>query len=501
MKKYQFFRVCLFIFIVFSLQACSISPSGITVVPSEVSIPTVDRTTSTNVPTIVPPTPTPTAKPLSPTPISTLQELIFESGIIRQGANFGYLDGYEADDVAIGDYHPDLPNCGSPWLIPPLDSAGENLLTLNYTTPLLANSIEIYTSDPLLDLRRVEVINSRSGVGWAALEEEINVGEEKIQEGPCLHRLTIPIQARVAVDTVFLEFGNEEAALTIAAVEMVGKLEAYIDPLVFWRVPIPDTPVDISMSQNGLVFVAAGETGLYTYDVEGNQLKTFSVPVESELTSVTADPLGNLVVLDGGYGWFILLSPEGEQLAVGGDNLRGEIAINPLDGELYILNQNEILVYSIETVEFQRSIPLDEVRSYAGLAFSPSGKLYTIRDFSWDPTIVQLDPLSGEEMDAFSLVDSMTREIIAVDLTIDGNGNLYILFSNNTGQIAVHKLNPQGALLARFGLLSTEPSGWPEGSFLDPRAITVSQDGRFILIADGFDNSAYLTAFLMEVDE
>jgi hypothetical protein len=489
MKKRLFIRVFGIIFIVFSLQACSISPSGKTVVPSEVSIPTVDRAISTNVPTAIIPTPTPTSKPSSPTPIPTLQESIFEPGIIRQGANFGYLDGYEADDVAAGDYYPDLPDCGSPWLAPPLDSAGENVLTLNYTTPLLSDRIEIYTSDPLLDIRRVEVMNSRSGVGWAALEEEIIIREEVIQEGPCLYLFTIPLQAPVAVDTVFLEFGNEEAALTIAAVEMVGKLEAYIDPQVFWRVPIPDTPVDISMSQNGLVFVAAGKTGLYTYDVEGNQLKTFSVPVEAELTSVAADPFGNLVILDGGYGWFILLSREGEQLAVGGDNLRGQIAVNPLDGDLYILNHNEILVYTIDTVEFQRSIPLNEVRSYAGLAFSPSGKLYTIRDFSWDPTLVQLDPLSGEELDAFPLVDSMTREII------------YVLFSNNTGQIAVHKLNPQGVLLTRFGLLSTEPNGWPEGTFLDPRAITVSEDGRFVLIADGYDNSAYLTALLMDIDE
>ena len=65
----------------------------------------------------------------------------------------------------------------------------------------------------------------------------------------------------------------------------------------------------------------------------------------------------------------------------------------------------------------------------------------------------------------------------------------------------MHKLNPQGELLARFGMLSAEPTGWPEGSFLDPRAITVSEDGRFVLIADGFDDSAYLTAFLMEIDE
>ncbi|MDF1519356.1 MAG: hypothetical protein P1P73_02615 [Brevefilum sp.] len=38
-------------------------------------------------------------------------------------------------------------------------------------------------------------------------------------------------------------------------------------------------------------------------------------------------------------------------------------------------------------------------------------------------------------------------------------------------------------------------------SFLDPVAITVSPDGRFILVADGYEDKSYLSAFLMEIDE
>jgi 6-phosphogluconolactonase (cycloisomerase 2 family) len=40
-----------------------------------------------------------------------------------------------------------------------------------------------------------------------------------------------------------------------------------------------------------------------------------------------------------------------------------------------------------------------------------------------------------------------------------------------------------------------------KASFVDPAAITVSEDGRFILVADGYDDKSYLSAFLMEIDE
>jgi hypothetical protein len=38
-------------------------------------------------------------------------------------------------------------------------------------------------------------------------------------------------------------------------------------------------------------------------------------------------------------------------------------------------------------------------------------------------------------------------------------------------------------------------------SFLDPVAITVSPDGRFILVADGYEEKPYLSAFLIKIDE
>jgi 6-phosphogluconolactonase (cycloisomerase 2 family) len=236
--------------------------------------------------------------------------------------------------------------------------------------------------------------------------------------------------------------------------------------------------------------------------VEGNQLNRFSVPLESNLTSVTSDQQGNILVTDAAYDWFVLLSPEGDQLSTGTiDFSFPQTAIHPQDGRLYMLSSNSLRIYDIDTAELINEIQLDEFHTYTSLAFNAEGQLYTIRDFNWDAAVVRLDPLTGQELDAFTLLNSNLNEIVARDIDIDQSGNIYILFSMNTGQVAIHKLSSQGILLQRFGLLSNDPVDWPEGTFLDPTAITVSPDGRFILVSDGYDEKSYLSAFLIEIDK
>lgn len=118
----------------------------------------------------------------------------------------------------------------------------------------------------------------------------------------------------------------------------------------------------------------------------------------------------------------------------------------------------------------------------------------------WEALLLELDPLTGEELDATPLKRSTNVDIEPRDLAIEENGNFYVLFSMNAGRVAVHLLDPQGNLLRRFGQLTYDPENWPEGSFFEPRAIAVSPDGRFVFIADGFENNVYLTAFLLEAE-
>jgi hypothetical protein len=54
----------------------------------------------------------------------------------------------------------------------------------------------------------------------------------------------------------------------------------------------------------------------------------------------------------------------------------------------------------------------------------------------------------------------------------------------------VGQLNPDGVLLQRFGELTGDISEWTEETFLDPRALAMSADGRFVLVADGYDGQA-----------
>ncbi len=255
------------------------------------------------------------------------------------------------------------------------------------------------------------------------------------------------------------------------------------------------------MGPNGLVYVATQGNGLYIYDVEGNLLKQVDIPDEADILRMAVDPFGNLVFTDAAYRRFVVLSPEGVQQTAGGDGFYTDIAVNPQTGNIYLMDNNTIEVYTSDTAEAVDQFHYDEAHIYTSPVFNSQGAFYLLRDFSWDATIITADPLTGEERGAFPLVRSEIVETVAYDLATDEAGNIYVLFASNTGQIAIHQFSQNGVLLQRFGKLTSDVNDWAEGSFLDPRDMTVSPDSRFVLVADGYDDQAYLTCFLMEIDE
>lgn len=446
-------------------------------------------------------TPAPSPSPSLPSPSPSPGDRRIDtpdSGLIRQGAMFGILDPYQVDDIAIGGYKHDTPFCGEPSLTDLPVESGEIVLTLQYATPLLPEQIEVYAGEKPEGIRRIGLLNSASGLGRLIYESGSSIRREPLAEGACSNRLIFSTSVDFEVDTIIIAFEDAAGASQVGAVEILGRLEGFVELPVFWRVPLPGTPVDIAAGQNGLVFAATSPNGLYAYDVEGNQLKQYAAPSRSVLSSVAADQSGNLIVTDIAFGWFIIISPQGEHLTVGGEDSYYRSAVNPVDGNLYLLKNHTIFVYTIDTAELVRQIPLDDMHDHVCMEFNSQGDLYILRDHEWSSNLIVLDPLSGEEIDTIPLERSAQIEIVARDFAIDASGDIYVLFGMNAGQIAVHQLDARGNFLKRFGKLSSDPGGWPEGEFLDPRAITVSPEGRFIIVADGFDQSAYLTAFLVE---
>jgi DNA-binding beta-propeller fold protein YncE len=434
-------------------------------------------------------------------PVNLSVDEAADSGWLRQGAFTGYLDAPVTVDVAVGDYDSGASTCGDVRLAALPQESGEAILTLEYLTPVLPERLTIYAAGVQTGIRRIEMLNSQSGLGMELDLGYLASGSLPLQQGACGTRIDIPAHSEFDVDRVILALEDNTFAAGIAAVVLYGGLAAFTEPAVYWRVPLPDTPVDIAMGPNSLVYVATQSNGLYVYDVEGNLLKKIDTPNEGQILGMAVDPFGNLALTGAVYPWFVVLSPEGVQQAAGGDGLYTSVAVNPRTGNVYLLGNDNIAVYTSDTAEAVDQFHLNAAHVYTSLAFDSLEAFYLLRDFGWDATIVTVDSLMGEEQDAFPLARSRLVETLPNDLATDEAGNIYVLFAENVGRIAIHQFSQNGGLLQRFGRLTGDDRDRPDGSFLDPRALAVSPDGRFVLVADGSDDQASLTCFLMEIDE
>ena len=422
-------------------------------------------------------------------------------GFIRQGAVFGVMDMYQAEEVATGGYDPAVFECGAPWLANFEEDFGDNTIRLHYSTPVIPTQIELFTNSKPETIKRVELLNSFSGLAVIYDESQPPHWKQSAIQGPCENSLKLEIETDIEVDTIFIEFTDLASASRLDAVELSGQLNLYTSPLIYWRILLPDTPVDMVVNPMGEIFVAAGTNGLYKFDLEGNLLDKMHAPDQADVMSVEADASGNLFVADSGFGWLVVFDSEGIQSDAGGEDIFGHLGYNPVDDNLYLLSGSTIEIYSTDAVALIRQFQLDDLHSYANIAFNSEGRMFLIRDYDWDAVLVEMDPLTGEELDAFPLITSNHRDIVAKDLTVDAQGNFYILFSMNTAEIAVHVLDPRGNLIQRFGHLYFDAEGWDEGSFRDPQAISVTPDGRFLIIVDGYEEQSYLSAFMLEIDE
>jgi DNA-binding beta-propeller fold protein YncE len=399
---------------------------------------------------------------------------------------------------------PDCENIDFTWLNSQANGAPAVFyVQFYYQYPVTPTEINLTIAGNPDGLLNVELFNATSGLGLALDEVQLSTDET------CLHTVSIPVQTELIFDTVILTFRNTKQPFRIEGAELVGVLHGYTDLPVFWRISIPaddladpdsQFPGGLAVDAYGNLFLANGRNGLYRYDVEGNLLHSYSVPSEANITDVTADQYGNLVVTDNVYQWFITLSLEGEQLNAAGEdfgwNNPREAAINPVDGNIYLLDASEdsarIRVYTLDTAEWIRDLRLESggIDTYKGLAFDAQGYLYTIDQNQ--SAIIKIDPINGETLNTLGYIGLAGTS--PSDLALDKAGNLFVLLSTSRDDSAVYILDTYGNIDQRLGSLSYECADWSEGIFCFPVGIAVTPDGRFLFILE----NGYLTAYWME---
>jgi hypothetical protein len=418
--------------------------------------------------------------------------------------------GIGEPELALG--VPDAPFCADAYTAwfnnQPESSPIQYSLVLEYGFGVIPQEVNIvvsgrWGSDQLGSTIRMELLNSRSGLGSQLYEVRVEAADD------CPLTIRVPVTEEIEVDMVILSFDSREAPVFIDAVELAGVLPGYLDLPVFWRIPIsadqlsdPDgeLPGGMAADHLGSLFLANGRNGLHRYDFEGNLIKSYSVPMEANVRDVAVDLYETLVVTDMSYGWYIPLGYDGSQMTAGGEDFGwralGEVAISPYDGNVYLLDKREdtprIRVYGFETAEWMRDLPLEAGESwrYKGLAFDREGYLYTIDQERM--AILQMDVATGAVLDELGHAALYRNGVY--DFALDDAGNFYVLMSSSQDDSAVYILDARGELLWRLGQLTYDGEGWGEGVFLFPVSIAVSPDGRFVFLCE----NGFLTAYHLE---
>jgi hypothetical protein len=450
-----------------------------------------------------------TAAPEQPTPRLLSEGMTLES----QWAVRSFAEPETAGDPDLVDGLFDTYECGRPftaWVPPASDK--EAVITLIYLNSLIPTQINIHESGNPGGVFRVEVLGENG-------DSEIVYSANPGQVEPCPRVLSIPVDSENFSKSIRISVAASQAPTQIDAVEMVG-----YDPLtlgaVFWRVggSIKDkqnekysTLLRMDTDSQGNLFAAGGKQGVQVLDIEGNWYKTIKPDGSTGIIDVKADAWGSLILADE-VGKIFVTDKEGHIQNTFGDrgNAAGQfdtlmaVAVSPFDGNIYTLdlyrvnqqNQSRLQVFTSDTGEFIRSMQLKDVSLMGGMDFGPDNMLYVA-----DPgenVILKVDPKTGQVLT--KLAGEYLRDTGPDCLSIDADGNMYVLVNSNAKGKVVFKFDSKGVLLGRLGrFAASNESIWPEGSFYDPAGVAVTPDGRFVFISDSDDQATFLTAYQIEL--
>jgi DNA-binding beta-propeller fold protein YncE len=397
-------------------------------------------------------------------------------------------------------------------------------IELTYETAVVPTEIHIIQTYMPDQVVMVEVVDLQGDSTTVYTAEPEDMGYDV-----CPYTLTVPVDVdvevkaiKITIDQSLLEYWNE-----IDAVELVGYLPGTEGPAepsvpegsttegVLWRFGGENGSEKdygnvhgVDATADGLLYITDETYGVWVLNAEdGSQVDLISHEDLWAPSDVEIGPDGNIFVADWGTNKVFKFSPDGELLTkFGGDgNGPGQfgtfspdfLAISPA-GEIFTFDENEndageefdrVQVFDADG-KFLREFPIEtDEPEIEDMAIGPDGNLYLVEWF--DDILLKFSP-DGEllgQVGEDALYWAGPRKI-----DIDDAGNFYL--ATWGGDNIVMKLDPQGNLIAQFGVdIDDGESFWPEGSFYSVSGIAVSPDGSRVFVSDWSSTYSFVTAF------
>jgi streptogramin lyase len=270
-----------------------------------------------------------------------------------------------------------------------------------------------------------------------------------------------------------------------------------------------DSARGLAAAPDGTIYLAESNKGIWVFNPDGTLARTFGSTDLLDAYDVAFSPDGDLFVADYGRSTIVQFTQAGELVkrwgSVGEGNEQFGVASPQrialgLDGVIYALDSrlaesggalSSVMRFRSADGSFIDRLTLPEGSAPADIAVDGQGNIYLAETL--DATIVKLDP-QGAVLGRFggAVVEG---GIVAGALDVDRLGNIYVA-SWNAG---ILKLSPQGLVVARGGSVA-EPNTIPEpGQFVLPNGI-VAAPGGVVWVSDKSGVYSALTALRLAGD-
>ena len=270
-----------------------------------------------------------------------------------------------------------------------------------------------------------------------------------------------------------------------------------------------DSARGLAAAPDGTIYLAESNKGVWVFNPDGTLARTFGATELLDAYDVAYSPDGDLFVADYGRSAIVQFTQEGSLVkrwgSVGEGNEQFGVASPQrialgLDGVIYALDSrladsggalSSIMRFRSSDSSFIDRLALPEGSAPADIAVDAQGNIYLAETL--DATIVKLDP-QGAVLGRFggAVVEG---GIVAGALDVDRLGNIYVA-SWNAG---ILKLSPQGQVVARGGSIA-EPNTIPApGQFVLPNGI-VAAPGGVVWVSDKSGVYSALTALKLAGD-